>query len=880
MDRAYRYKRNTLIFLAFISVVLSSNPAQSAQPIINEFVIDHAGTPVNEYVEILGAANTSYFNVWVLSIEGDNSENPGAIDAAVRFRTSDTNGIVTTRYLTMGTLGKGTSTLLLVTNFTGSVGNDIDPGNVGSMTDIFWDQLIDSVAVSDGGPDGTVYSDVVLGPGFDGNGSIVSGASRFPNGAGSNSVSQWVRNDFDAEGIPGFTGTLDPGTEALNTPAAPNRRNYANGGGDAPQGVRIHHLQGIRHRSELEGQRVTDVMGLVTAVSTSSNLSQGFYMQDEFPDNDPRSSEGIFVFTGSTNPSDLGVQAGTLVEVDGVVEEERPSANVDNLTTTRIRSHDNPATQITVLGNSSTLNPTMIGRRGLLPPTKLISTFKGYVEDSAALNLSEGQDFYESLEGMLLKIKNPRVVSPSSRFGEVWVLADRGVGASGRNKRGGITIREKDSNPERIQIANGIVDGVPSDLNVGAKLESVIGILRYSNFSNYVLDPVAPLVVKSNNLPRETTKLRPRKSGLTIANFNVENLDPSDGTRFDQLGDIIANNLQGPDIIALDEVQDNNGTVNDGTVAADQTFSDLIAAIERANPRLLNLYDFTQIDPEDGKDGGQPGGNIRVGFLFRTDRVSLATGIKGDATTNTTVLPGPRLSLNPGRVLDGNLDDGDIFQSSRKPLAAEFLFHGENGPAKVFVIAIHFVAKGGDQPLFGPSQPPELISEPQRTQQAQLVNDFVDDILAENPRANVVVLGDFNDFQFSIPQRTLRGIVPNDKKKRLPRFLKDLTGHDWATKLFASLFFDIAFKIRKNSPVLKDLVSSLKPTDQYSFVFRGNSLALDNIHVSRNLARFAKADAVHVNSEFFDQASDHDPVLAQLFPGTRLIKNKWLRWLR
>ena len=36
-----------------------------------------------------------------------------------------------------------------------------------------------------------------------------------------NSASDWVRNDFDLAGIPGYSGTLGPG-EALNTPGMPN----------------------------------------------------------------------------------------------------------------------------------------------------------------------------------------------------------------------------------------------------------------------------------------------------------------------------------------------------------------------------------------------------------------------------------------------------------------------------------------------------------------------------------------------------------------------------------------------------------------------------------------------------------------------------------
>jgi hypothetical protein len=43
------------------------------------------------------------------------------------------------------------------------------------------------------------------------------GASRIPNGQNNGMVTDWRRNNFDGEGIPGFSGVLEP-WEALNTP--------------------------------------------------------------------------------------------------------------------------------------------------------------------------------------------------------------------------------------------------------------------------------------------------------------------------------------------------------------------------------------------------------------------------------------------------------------------------------------------------------------------------------------------------------------------------------------------------------------------------------------------------------------------------------------
>ena len=76
-------------------------------------------------------------------------------------------------------------------------------------------------------------------------------------------------------------------------------------------------------------------------------------------------------------------------------------------------------------------------------------------------------------------------------------------------------------------------------------------------------------------------------------------------------------NLRSPDLIGIEEVQDNNGETNNGVVDAYQTWNLLIAAIQAAGGPT---YQYRQIDPVDNQDGGAPGGNIRVGFLFRTDR--------------------------------------------------------------------------------------------------------------------------------------------------------------------------------------------------------------------------------------------------------------------
>ncbi|MEH2115759.1 hypothetical protein [Nostoc sp.] len=119
---------------------------------------------------------------------------------------------------------------------------------------------------------------------------------------------------------------------------------------------------------------------------------------------------------------------------------------------------------------------------------------------------------------------------------------------------------------------------------------------------------------------RETTSLQKSQDVLTIATFNVENLDPED-QRFDNIAKIIGNNLNAPDVISLIEVQDNNWPTNDDVVNANQTYQKLIDALKNIGSPA---YEFVDIPPSDDRDGGEPGGNIRVGFLFQPSRITLA----------------------------------------------------------------------------------------------------------------------------------------------------------------------------------------------------------------------------------------------------------------
>ncbi len=130
------------------------------------------------------------------------------------------------------------------------------------------------------------------------------------------------------------------------------------------------------------------------------------------------------------------------------------AARRTNLTTTEIVS---PV--VTPGGPGAPIAPTVLGLGGRTPPTTVIDDdATGDVETSGTFDpATDGIDFYESLEAMLLRVNDPVVVGPTNGFGELWVLADDGAGAERPHGREGIVVRPTDFNPERIQLDDEIV---------------------------------------------------------------------------------------------------------------------------------------------------------------------------------------------------------------------------------------------------------------------------------------------------------------------------------------------------------------------------------------------------------------------------------------
>ncbi|MER7706030.1 lamin tail domain-containing protein [Kitasatospora sp. NPDC097605] len=785
MRRTDRVRLRVLAVASAAAVVgaVTALPAGTAQAVSPDLVISqvyggggNSGAPyTNDFIELYNRGTAP------VTVTGWTVQYASAAGSSWSKTTLSGTIAPGAYYLVQEAAGAGAGAALPTPDATGTIAMGANAGKVALVTN--------STAL-------TCSTGCATQPGvrdFVGYGTTASSAEGSPTGNLANTTAA----------VRAGGGATDTDTNASDfAVTAPTPRNSSSTGGGTG-GTRIHDIQGAARTSPLAGQSVSAVPGVVTAVGPS-----GYWFQDPQPDADPATSEAVYVYTAGAP----GVAVGDSVKVAGTVSEFRPggTGGTTNLTITELTG----ATTGVLAHNVALPAATVVGAGGRVPPAAVISgVTTGDVETAGGFQpATDGLDFWESLEGMRVQLNNAAVVGPSSSFGEIPVVPQ---GSTTRTNRGGILLQAADGNPERV-LLDDVLAPTPT-ANVGDTLSgATVGVLDYS-FGNFKLLVTATPTVAPGGLTAETTAA-PAAGELATATFNVENLAPSDPqSKFDGLAAAVVNHLRSPDLVALEEIQDNSGATDNGVVAADQTVAKLVAAIGAAGGPA---YSYRQINPVNDQDGGQPGGNIRQVFLYRTDRGLTFTDRAGaGSTTANSVVNNagtPALAYSPGRI-----DPADsAFNASRKPLAGEFRWNGR----PVFVIANHFNSKGGDQPLFGRYQQPARPSETQRHAQATVVKNFTDQILAVDPNASVIVLGDLNDFEFS-----------------------------QTTALLTA------------GGSLVDLPRTLPLAERYTYVYEGNSQVLDHILISPALAAKAYSyDIVHLNSEFATQLSDHDPQVVRI----------------
>ena len=180
----------------------------------------------------------------------------------------------------------------------------------------------------------------------------------------------------------------------------------------------------------------------------------------------------------------------------------------------------------------------------------------------------------------------------------------------------------------------------------------------------------------------------------------------------------------------------------------------------------------------------------------------------------------PELTLNPGRVSP----QAYAFRDSRKPLSA-IQVHGQG----YFVVVCHLIPKAKMTRCLRQTVQSWSVAAPGT---GPRINQFVRQILAVDPSAYVVVLGDLNDFFWSTPIPALQ------------------------------------------EGALGNLIAELAENDRYTYMHEGNAQALDHILVSLSLLSNCAILIWCISIKRPCAMSDHDPVYAVL-----KSKNESLRLL-
>ncbi|MFM1581692.1 endonuclease/exonuclease/phosphatase family protein [Helcococcus bovis] len=552
--------------------------------------------------------------------------------------------------------------------------------------------------------------------------------------------------------------------------------------------VKVGDIQGEGLTSPFEGKKVKVQNVVVTAIHNQNN----FYVQDIEDDKNEKTSDGILI---NVKSKDKEIKPGKVLELEGYVSEEfgdgYQEKKYTDLTITKINVTDFKIKKI----ESKLPEPIIITQdllNSISEKTKNKKSYEDYI------------NFWESKESMLVNIKDAKTLGPMNK-GEIFVSLDKT--ATRYNKMHGINLTEY-GNPDIIglYVKSNSVDKKDNygniKVNSGDYISDYTGPLTYAYGAYKIYVPLdnrdkLSNVIKNNNLNREVTHIESKNDLLTIASYNIQNFAPKSGNtshdKVEKIANSIKDNLKNPDIISLVEMQDDSGKSDDAVVSAKENAEELIKEIKKVSNIV---YEYKDLEPSNNMDGGEKGSNIRVGFLYNPNRVTFD---------------------NIEKIGESNFE----FEDVRKSLAANFTFNGK----KVLVIANHLNSKRGDEPQFGKNQPPVNGSEPKREKLAQIIYKYVVDKKIIDPKLNVVLTGDFNDFEFSNTLKILEGSI------------------------------------------LTNLVKNYDVSDRFSYFHNGNSQTLDHILVSNKLVNDAKFDMVHINSMFMEEsgrASDHDPVIVQL----------------
>lgn len=658
--------------------------------------------------------------------------------------------------------------------------------------------------VQNGGPDGVILlngTDLVDGVSYEGDiPGVVEGSGAGLSDSGS---VEFVSISRIPDGADSDQNNVDFGF-VCTTPGVTNSTTASGCADPNPPAIvfaEIFEIQGTGDASPFDGDTVTTETNIVTAVA-----SNGFAMQTppERTDGDINTSDGIFVFTGGAP----GVVVGDIVTVTGTVEEFFGFTEFTR----------GPSVTVEASGAA-------------LPPAVAFNSVTPSPDPTAPSCAIE----FECYEGMLVQIANGAVTASNQRFGndpfaEVSITAapQRTFREPGLESAGPVGLPVWDGNPEVFELDADKL-GLPYQAIPAGSSFSATGVLGFE-FGDYELWP-SSLTVTEAPLPRPVRPNRWRET--TVGSLNLFRLfddiddapgvnvfgeltedDPTISTdeyqrRLAKFAGYIVDNMGTPDILGVQEVE------------SLKVLQDLAAEVNARNPHAR--YNAFLIE-------GNDRGTIDVGFLVRKWRVWFPHVVQL-GVDETYVTP-----------VSNELD----ILHDRPPL----LLRGWVGFMPINIMVVHNRSLGGIDGSDGQRV------RVKRFEQAMSIAQKVQDIQSHWFGRNLVVIGDFNAFQFS------DGYV-------------DAVGHIRGDFEPADALLSGADLVE---PDLMNQLMSLPDDEHYSFIFRGNAQVLDHALTSVPLdfrvrgLEYARGNADAAVELINDdstslRSSDHDGLVLYIYNG-------------
>jgi predicted extracellular nuclease len=449
----------------------------------------------------------------------------------------------------------------------------------------------------------------------------------------------------------------------------------------------IHQIQGDSATTQYSGRDVSTT-GIVTA-----RKSNGFFLQTpDHGDNDPATSQGLFVFTASAP----AVAVGDLVTARGTAGE---------------------FFNLTQLESSLPGDVTVESSGHGVPAAVTLTT--------AMLDPDGAPDQLERFESMRMHADLLIAVAPTNDFGEIFTvlpgvarpMREPGIGVSllvPPDPSTGVPdccIPRFDENPERIAIDSDGLAGAPAIVvTSSASIANVTGPLDFS-FGAYKVLPETPPAI-AGGMSAVAVPL-PADDEFTVAGFNIENF-ANDDTQRRKAALAIRQVLHYPDVIGHIEILD----LASLEALAAQVNSDAEAAGDRSPAYEARLIPV----------GG--GGTQNVGFLVKTARVRVdAVTQERAAETYIDPVDGRPKALHdrPPLVLRATVTLPDL------------------SPQPIIVIVNHLRSFIDIELLTGDG--PRVRAK--RTAQAESLAGLLQELQTANPATPVISIGDYNAFEFN-----------------------------------------------------------------------------------------------------------------------------------